>query len=205
MSERNGLRYGLLGLALLVLLALLALIIPRPNSAPAPLASADPDKLESLAALGDQAPSRRDLNIQSWQTAEGAKVLFVEARELPMFDLQLTFAAGSSHDDGLAGLASLTNAMLNEGVQGKDVNAIAAGFEDLGANFGNGAFRDMAIASLRSLAARACDGDKSLHSAPHFAPRRRLDETQAARKPILVWKGEPAPAGAPSLTEKGDR
>ena len=153
MSERNGLRYGLLGLALLVLLALLALIIPRPNNAPAPLASADPDKLESLAALGDQAPSRRDLNIQSWQTAEGAKVLFVEARELPMFDLQLTFAAGSSHDDGVAGLASLTNAMLNEGVPGKDVSAIAAGFEDLGANFGNGAFRDMAITSLRSLSA----------------------------------------------------
>jgi hypothetical protein len=93
------------------------------------------------------------LNIQTWQTAEGAKVLFVEARELPMFDLQLTFAAGSSHDDGVPGLAMLTNAMLNEGVPGKDVSAIAAGFEDLGVNFGNGAFRDMAIASLRSLSA----------------------------------------------------
>lgn len=153
MSERNGLRYGLLGLALLILLALLALIIPRPGEAPMPVTSADPDQLESLAALGDNDPSRRDLNIQTWQTAEGAKVLFVEARELPMFDLQLTFAAGSSHDDGVAGLASLTNAMLNEGVPGKDVSAIAAGFEDLGADFGNGAFRDMAIASLRSLSA----------------------------------------------------
>ena len=70
-----------------------------------------------------------------------------------MFDLQLTFAAGSSHDDGVPGLAMLTNAMLNEGVPGKDVGAIAAGFENLGANFGNGAFRDMAIASLRSLSA----------------------------------------------------
>jgi glycine dehydrogenase subunit 2 len=27
-----------------------------------------------------------------------------------------------------------------------------------------------------------------LKSAPHFAPRRRLDETLAARKPVLVWK-----------------
>ncbi|MBU0900690.1 MAG: insulinase family protein [Gammaproteobacteria bacterium] len=153
MSERNGLRYGLLGLALLILLALLALVINRPDSSPTPAAAVESDSIESLGALGDQAPSRRDLNIQTWQTAEGAKVLFVEARELPMFDLQLTFAAGSSHDDGIAGLAMLTNAMLNEGVPGKDVGAIAAGFENLGANFGNGAYRDMAITSLRSLSA----------------------------------------------------
>ena len=153
MSERNGLRYGLLGLGLLILLALLALVINRPDSSPTPAAAVESDSIESLAALGDQAPSRRDLNIQTWQTAEGAKVLFVEARELPMFDLQLTFAAGSSHDDGIAGLAMLTNAMLNEGVPGKDVGAIAAGFENLGANFGNGAYRDMAITSLRSLSA----------------------------------------------------
>lgn len=153
MSERNGLRYGLLGLALLILLALLALVINRADSSPTPAAAAESNSIESLAALGDKAPSRRDLKIQTWQTAEGAKVLFVEARELPMFDLQLTFAAGSSHDDGVPGLAMLTNAMLNEGVPGKDVGAIAAGFENLGANFGNGAFRDMAIASLRSLSA----------------------------------------------------
>ncbi|WP_422911011.1 M16 family metallopeptidase [Pseudomonas sp. MAC6] len=151
MSERNGLRYGLLGLALLILLALLALVINRPDSSPTPTVAAESTRIESLDALGDQPPSRRNLDIQTWQTAEGAKVLFVEARELPMFDLQLTFAAGSSHDDGTAGLAMLTNAMLNEGVPGKDVGAIAAGFENLGANFGNGAFRDMAIASLRSL------------------------------------------------------
>ena len=151
MSERNGLRYGLLGLALLVLLALLAMVINRPDSRQTQVPVVD--SIESLAALGDQPPSRRNLNIQTWQTAEGAKVLFVEARELPMFDLQLTFAAGSSHDDGSAGLALLTNAMLNEGVPGKDVGAIATGFENLGANFGNGAFRDMAIASLRSLSA----------------------------------------------------
>jgi glycine dehydrogenase subunit 2 len=62
---------------------------------------------------------------------------------------------------------------------------------------------DRFIASLRSLAERARAGDESLHSAPHFAPRRRLDETLAARKPVLVWKGEPGPAGQPSLSEIG--
>ena len=91
--------------------------------------------------------------MQTWNTAEGAKVLFVEARELPMFDMRLIFAAGSSQDGNAPGLAVLTNAMLNEGVAGKDVGAIAQGFEGLGADFGNGAFKDMALASLRSLSA----------------------------------------------------
>lgn len=51
---------------------------------------------------------------------------------------------------------------------------------------------DRFIGSLRSLAQRAKAGDESLKSAPHFAPRRRLDETQAARKPVLAWKGDAA-------------
>ncbi|MBS0482209.1 MAG: aminomethyl-transferring glycine dehydrogenase subunit GcvPB [Proteobacteria bacterium] len=49
---------------------------------------------------------------------------------------------------------------------------------------------DRFIASMRSLAARARNADPSLKTAPHFAPRRRLDETQAARKPVLNWRGE---------------
>ena len=46
---------------------------------------------------------------------------------------------------------------------------------------------DQFIAAVRSLAERARAGDASLKHAPHFAPRRRLDETLAARKPRLVW------------------
>ena len=48
---------------------------------------------------------------------------------------------------------------------------------------------DRFIASMRSLADRAKAGDETLKSAPHFAPRRRLDETLAARKPVLTWQG----------------
>lgn len=154
MSERNRMRYGLLGLGVIGLVGGLSLIASRPAEAPA-TANPPTTQLESLANLDDQPPSKRTLEIQRWQTAEGAKVLFVEARQLPMFDLRLTFAAGSSQDEGAPGLATLTNAMLNEGVPGKDVTAIAEGFEGLGANFGNGAYRDMAIASLRSLSAQA--------------------------------------------------
>jgi glycine dehydrogenase subunit 2 len=46
---------------------------------------------------------------------------------------------------------------------------------------------DQFIGALRSVAARAKNGDPSLKGAPHFAPRRRLDETLAARKPVLSW------------------
>lgn len=46
---------------------------------------------------------------------------------------------------------------------------------------------DQFIGAMRSLAERARAGDETMRSAPHFAPRRRLDETRAARKPRLVW------------------
>jgi glycine dehydrogenase subunit 2 len=54
---------------------------------------------------------------------------------------------------------------------------------------------DQFIAALRSIAERAKAGDETLKAAPLFAPRRRLDETLAARKPVLAWK-TPAPDGA---------
>jgi glycine dehydrogenase subunit 2 len=62
---------------------------------------------------------------------------------------------------------------------------------------------DRLIASLRSVAERALAGDESLKSAPHYAPRRRLDETQAARKPVLVWKGHVLPPATPVPSEIG--
>ncbi len=48
---------------------------------------------------------------------------------------------------------------------------------------------DQFIGALRSIALRAKNGDPALKSAPHFAPRARLDETLAARKPVLAWEG----------------
>ena len=55
---------------------------------------------------------------------------------------------------------------------------------------------DQFIGALRSVANRAKQGDPSLKSAPHHAPRRRLDETLAARKPMLVWKEADLPVAA---------
>jgi glycine dehydrogenase subunit 2 len=47
---------------------------------------------------------------------------------------------------------------------------------------------DQFIAALRSIAERAKAGDQGLKAAPVYAPRRRLDETLAARKPVLVYR-----------------
>ncbi|WP_374392785.1 aminomethyl-transferring glycine dehydrogenase subunit GcvPB [Sphingopyxis sp.] len=62
---------------------------------------------------------------------------------------------------------------------------------------------DQFIGALRSIALRAKNGDPALKSAPHFAPRARLDETKAARNPVLTWS-EPAVApGVPVASEVG--
>ncbi|MGK9066874.1 M16 family metallopeptidase [Stutzerimonas chloritidismutans] len=172
MSDRTPLRRGLFALALATGLltgcnehaseTAANLPVPATQTVATPAesgqaiareAEAEQQRIQSLDELGDKPLARRTLDIQSWQTEGGARVLFVEAHELPMFDLRLTFAAGSSQDGGVPGLAMLTNAMLNEGIEGRDVTAIASGFEGLGAEFGNGSYRDMAIASLRSLSA----------------------------------------------------
>ncbi|NIJ31732.1 aminomethyl-transferring glycine dehydrogenase subunit GcvPB [Sphingomonas oligoaromativorans] len=54
---------------------------------------------------------------------------------------------------------------------------------------------DQFIGALRHVAGKAKAGDAALKAAPVHAPRRRLDETAAARKPVLVWK-EPVQARA---------
>ena len=56
---------------------------------------------------------------------------------------------------------------------------------------------DAFIASVRGLVARAKDGDvRFFEEAPRLTPRRRLDETTAARNPVLRWH-PPAPETAP--------
>ena len=55
---------------------------------------------------------------------------------------------------------------------------------------------DKFITVLRALAKAAKEGDESrFKEAPRFTPRRRLDETRAARHPVLRWSAaEPAEA-----------
>ena len=56
---------------------------------------------------------------------------------------------------------------------------------------------DQFIHVLRELAKEAKAGKRErFDGAPHLAPRRRLDETAAARKPVLRWKPKDLPQAA---------
>jgi glycine dehydrogenase subunit 2 len=55
---------------------------------------------------------------------------------------------------------------------------------------------DQFILALRSIAERARAGDETLKAAPVYAPRRRLDETLAARKPVLSFQEDEAAQAA---------
>lgn len=89
--------------------------------------------------------------IQHWVTANGMKVYFVPAPEIPMIDVRVTFSAGSARDGDVPGLATLTSDMLSQGADGMTADQISEAFETVGAQFGSGALRDMAWLSLRSL------------------------------------------------------
>jgi glycine dehydrogenase subunit 2 len=62
---------------------------------------------------------------------------------------------------------------------------------------------DAFIQSLQGLVARAKAGDvRFFEEAPRLAPRRRLDETRAARRPVLRWRPTAVESAAPSASEK---
>ena len=90
-------------------------------------------------------------SIQHWETANGARVLFVEAHDLPMVDVRVVFDAAAARDAGAAGLARLTSTLLDQGAGGLNADQIASGLENLGAELSTGSEKDMAWLSFRSL------------------------------------------------------
>jgi len=105
--------------------------------------------LSSCAVLLTQ--SAFALDIKTWKTSNGVKVLFVESHDLPMIDVRLAFKAGSSRDGGLYGVSRLVSALLVEGSGDFTSEDIAENFESVGAELGHDSLRDMAYVSLRSL------------------------------------------------------
>lgn len=95
--------------------------------------------------------SSNGVSIQAWETDNGARVLFVPTKQLPMLDVRVVFDAGSARDGQKPGLARLTNLLLAHGAGEWDTDTIAERFEDVGATYGAQASRDMAVVSLRSL------------------------------------------------------
>ncbi len=92
--------------------------------------------------------------IAHWLAPSGARVFFVENHDLPIVDVQVDLAAGTAYDPpGQAGLASLTRALLEMGVQGMDETELSNRLADLGAQLSGGVDRDRASLSLRTLSA----------------------------------------------------
>ena len=52
---------------------------------------------------------------------------------------------------------------------------------------------DLLIDALQQIAREAAENPELVRSAPHSTRLQRLDETAAARKPVLRWKAPPAP------------
>ena len=105
----------------------------------------------SAAALDNTQDPPPRLAIEQWQTEQGSKVLFIHSPGLPMLDVRLVFDAGSARDGDMPGLAAITSSLISEGTSRMDVNDIAQGFEDQGAELSTSSHRDMGVIHLRSL------------------------------------------------------
>ncbi|PSJ17714.1 M16 family metallopeptidase [Nitrosomonas supralitoralis] len=92
------------------------------------------------------------LPIQYWQTSSGARVYFVENHDLPILDVSIEFAAGSSMDiPSQSGCANLVQHMLGLGAGGLSEDQVATALADVGAQTRSHFDRDRAGIALRTL------------------------------------------------------
>src|SRR5687768_13765196 len=92
------------------------------------------------------------LPIQHWQAATGARVYFIESRDLPILDVSVDFGTGSSTDThDKSGRAAMTLHLLNLGAGGMTEDQIAKALADVGAQLGSHFDQDRAGITLRTL------------------------------------------------------
>lgn len=95
------------------------------------------------------------VDIQHWETSNGARVYFVETHQLPMVQYAVGFdAAGARDPADKHGLASLTNTLMDSGAGGMDEETIAEELASVGAEYSSQSARDMAVLELRVLSER---------------------------------------------------
>lgn len=110
-------------------------------------------RLSSAADLERARSQRLSMNIpvQQWRTNEGLRVYFWPNDQIPLLDARLIFDAGAARDGDLPGLASAVASLMDEGTLQRSAQAIAEGFERVGASFSASSYRDMALLQLRTL------------------------------------------------------
>ncbi|MDE2117068.1 MAG: insulinase family protein [Betaproteobacteria bacterium] len=120
--------------------------------------------------------------IQHWQAPSGAQVYFVENHDLPILDVAVDFAAGSSFDTAeKAGLAGLTNGLLDLGAEGMSEDDIARNLADIGAQMGGRFDADRSGMSLRTLSS-AAERDQALNILARVLQRPLFPENVLARE-----------------------
>jgi zinc protease len=125
-------------------------------------------------------------NIQHWQSASGAKVLFVEDHDIPMLDVAVTVQAGSSFDAAdKSGVAGLTHQLLDAGADGLSEDEISRGMADIGAQFGGSFDQDRSSMSLRTLSS-AAERDKALDIMARVLQHPVFPEAILAREKIRL-------------------
>lgn len=101
-------------------------------------------------------PAQAALNIQSWQTGQGARVVFVENHDLPILDVSTDFAAGTAYDrKGQYGVARFARLVMGLGAGTWSEKDIAERLADVGATLGGNLDGDRASFELRTLSSQA--------------------------------------------------
>ncbi|MCE2980410.1 MAG: insulinase family protein [Betaproteobacteria bacterium] len=93
--------------------------------------------------------------VQTWTLDNGARVLFVEARDVPILDVAVEFRAGSGFDPSeRSGLAAMTQHLARFGAGGLSEDDIARRLGDVGAQLSGRIDVDRAGFVLRTLSSR---------------------------------------------------
>jgi zinc protease len=122
------------------------------------------------------------VQIQHWVAPSGARVYFVENHDLPILDVEVDFSAGSAYEpEGKAGLASLTQGLLDAGAGDLDEEAISGRLVDIGAHMGGTVDSDRASVTLRTLA-YAKERDAALELLRLVLTRPTFPEAVVARE-----------------------
>ena len=125
-------------------------------------------------------------SIQHWQSASGARVLFVEDHDIPMLDVAVNVPAGSSFDtSGKAGVAALTQQLLDLGTEDLSEDGIATGMADIGAQLGGSFDQDRASVSLRTLSS-ATERDTALNIMAGVLQKPLFSETILQREKVRL-------------------
>lgn len=125
-------------------------------------------------------------HIQNWQSASGARVLFVENHDIAMLDVAVSVPAGSSFDAAeKSGVAGMTHHLLDKGAAGLSEDDISRGMADIGAQFGGGFDQDRASLSLRTLSS-AAERDQALNIMAQVLQQPAFSEAVLKREKVRL-------------------